>query len=114
MKGTHMSLPVKQAFTELPGLPGRGDPELARLMATAGRLPREGLEEITRSLLRCALGHERTGDDSYLACLAEDALVTMRLRGDPECEKALSEPPGHPAGPAESVDVREMLAQRGL
>lgn len=109
-----MSLPVKQSFTTLPGLPGRDDPELVHLMATAGRLPREGLEEIARSLLRCALGRERTGDDAFLTSLAQDALVTMRLRGDPECEKALSEAPSHPAGPAASVDVREMLAQRGL
>jgi hypothetical protein len=109
-----MSPPVKQAFTNLSGLPGRDDPEVAVLMAVIGRLPREGVEEIARSLLRCALGHERKGDAAYLTCLATDALVTMRLRSDPDCEKALSEIPGAPAGPGASVDVREMLAQRGL
>jgi hypothetical protein len=114
MKGYHMPPPVKQSFTELPGLPGREDPELQALMTTVGRLPREGVEEIARSLLRCALGHERTGDDRYFATLAEDALVTMRLRSDPECEKALNGAPREPAGPEASIDVKEMLAQRGL
>jgi len=38
----------------------------------------------------------------------------VRLRSDPECEKALNEYPARPAGPEHSMDVREMLAQRGL
>ena len=85
---------AKQPFSSLPGLPSRDDPELIALIATAGRLPRENLVEFARSLFRCALGHERTGDASYLTSLAEDALVTMRLRGDPDCEQALNDAPG--------------------
>ena len=89
-------------------------PEIEALMAVVGRMPQENLEEIARSLLRCAAGYERTGDAGYLTNLAIDSLVTLRLQSDPDCEKALSEAPAHPAGPTASVDVREMIAQRGL
>ena len=106
---------MKKAFDALPGLPARDDPEVEALMAVAGRMPRANLEEITRSLLRCALATETTGDTQYLSCLGEDMLVTTRLRTDPECEKALSEYRHRPARPGrQSVDVREMLAARGL
>lgn len=109
-----MSQPVKKAFSFLPGLPGRDDPEVEALMAVVSRLPREHVEEIARNLLRGAVGHKRTGDTGYLTCLAEDTLVTLRLRSDPECEKALNEYPARPAGPQHSADVTEMLAERGL
>ena len=106
---------MKKAFDLLPGLPARDDPAVEALMAVAGRMPRENLEEVTRSLLRCALGTEQTGDPGYLSCLGEDVLVTMRLRSDPECERALSEYRHRPVRPGrQSVDVREMLAERGL
>jgi len=106
---------MKKAFDTLDGLPEWDDPDVEALMAVVGRAPRENLEEIARSLLRCALGTERTGDIQYLSCLGEDMLVTMRLRSDPECEKALSEYRHRPTRPGrQSVDVREMLAERGL
>ncbi len=90
---------VKQSFRILPGLPAQDDPEVKELMAVVGRMPRENLEEIAHSLLRCAAGYERTGDAGYLTNLATDSLVTLRLQSDPDCEKALSEAPDHPQAP---------------
>jgi hypothetical protein len=83
-------------------------------MEVVTRLPRENVEEITRDLLRAALGHKRTGDHGYLTCLAEDALVTIRLRRDPELDRALAQAPKEPVGPRSSVDVEEMLREHGL
>ena len=54
-----MAAPVKRAFDLMPGLPLRDDDELEKLMEVVSRLPREGVEEIARSLLRAALGHKR-------------------------------------------------------
>lgn len=109
-----MAPPVKQAFDLMPGLPAQDDAELAELMEVISRLPRENVDEIARDMLRAALAHERTGDPGHLACLAEDALVTIRLRRDPELDRALREAPRKPAGPDGSVDVEEMLRERGL
>jgi hypothetical protein len=109
-----MGGPLKQAFDLMPGLPARDDAELRELMEVIARLPRENVDEIARDLLRAALGRQRTGDSSYLASLAEDALVTIRLRRDPELDRALRDAPKKPAGPSGSVDVEEMLRERGL
>lgn len=109
-----MGAQVKQAFDLMPGLPARDDPELVELMEVIARLPRENVDEIARDLLRAALGTRRTGDTAYLGCLAEDALVTVRLRRDPELDRALREAPRKPAGPRGSVDVDAMLRERGL
>jgi hypothetical protein len=109
-----MEAPVKQAFGLMPGLPPRDDTELATLMGVVSRLPRENADEIARSLLRAALGYQRTGDPGYLVCLAEDSLVSIGLRRDPGLDRALREAPARPAGPGGSVDVGEMLRQRGL
>lgn len=109
MEGT-----IKQAFDLMPGLPGRDDAEVAELMEVIAKLPRENVEEVVRDLLRAAAGRDRTGDSSYLDCLATDALVTIRLRSDPEVDRALRDAPRKPAGPGGSVDVEAMLAERGL
>lgn len=109
-----MKTPVKRAFSLLPGLPARDDAELRELMEVVTRLPRENVEEIARDLLRAALGHQRTGDHGYLTCLAEDSLVTIGLRRDPELDRALTQAPKKPAGARGSVDVEEMLRERGL
>jgi len=109
-----MGGPLKQAFDLMPGLPERDDAELRDLMEVISRLPRENVDEIARDLLRAALGHRRTGDSAYLTCLAEDALVTIWLRRDPELDRALRDAPRKPAGPSGSVDVEEMLRERGL
>jgi hypothetical protein len=77
-------------------------------------LPRQNVEEIARDLLRAALGHRRTGDHGYLTCLAEDALVTIRLRRDPELDRALTQAPKKPADPKGPVGVEEMLRECGL
>lgn len=105
---------VKQSFDLMPGLPARDDPELVELMEVIARLPKENVDEIARDLLRAALGSRRTGNPAYLTCLAEDALVTIRLRRDPELDRALREAPRKPAGPGGSVDVEDMLRERGL
>jgi len=62
-------------------------------MEAIERLPREGVNEVARCLLRAALGHERTGDAAYLTSLAEDTLFTMRLRSDPQCKGAFEDKP---------------------
>ena len=46
--------------------------------------------------------------------LAEDSLVTIGLRRDPGLDRALREAPSTPAAPGGSVDVEEMLRERGL
>jgi hypothetical protein len=105
---------VKQAFDLLPGLPSRDDAEVGELMDVVSPLSREGVDEIARCLLRAALGYRRTGSAVYLVTLAEDSLVTIGLRADPELDRALREAPVRPAAPEDSVDVEEMLRQRGL
>lgn len=105
---------IKQALEFMPGLPSRDDAEVEELMQVIVRLPRENVAELARSVLRASLGYKRTGNPDYLTCLAEDTLVTVRLRRDPEVERALREAPTKPAGPEGSVDVEEMLRERGL
>jgi hypothetical protein len=78
-----------------------------RAEGVIARLPRANVEEIARDLLRAALARKRTGDPVYLTCLAEDALVTISLRTDPERDTGLT-------GPGGSVDVEEVLRERGL
>jgi hypothetical protein len=109
-----MRAAVKQAFDLLPGLPSRDDAQVEELMDVVSRLPRENLEEIARSLLRAALATKRTRSPEYLECLAEDTLVTFRLRRDAEADRAIREAPVKPAGPGGSVDVEEMLRERSL
>jgi len=77
--------PQRLPFDALPGLPSRDDQEVRALMKTFQRLPADVASEVTRCLLRAALGRERTGDVWYLTRLAEDALFTMRLHGDATC-----------------------------
>lgn len=109
-----MARAAKLPFTHLPGLPSRDDPELNSLMHTVGRLPRASVEECVRNLFRVALAHRRTGDVEYLTCFAEDALVSMRLRGNPDVEQALNDAPTTPSHADDCVAVEEMLARRGL
>lgn len=106
--------PGDPPFVAMEGLPPRDDPQLEALADTAARLPRAAADALIRNLYRAALGYERTGDPDYLTCLAADALVTMRLRRDPEYEKALTEAPARPADPGDAGDVEDMLAQWGL
>jgi hypothetical protein len=65
-------------------------------------------------LLRAALARKCTADPAYLTCLAEDALVTIGLRTDPEHDKALAQAAKEPAGPGGSIDVEKILRERGL
>ena len=109
-----MTASLKQPFDQMAGLPARDDKELGPLMEAAARLPSAAAEEVIRSLLRAAVGYERTGDTRYLSCLAQDALVTFRLRRDPETGKALDAAPESPGDPADAADVEEVLARHGL
>jgi hypothetical protein len=109
-----MTSSPKQPFDQMTGLPTRDDKELEPLMEAAARLPSAAAEEVIRSLLRAAVGYERTGDVRYLTCLAQDALVTFRLRRDPETGKALDAAPASPGDPADAADVEEVLARHGL
>jgi hypothetical protein len=109
-----MTAPLKRPFGQMAGLPARDDKELGPLMEAAARLPSAAAEEVIRSLLRAAVGYERTGDTRYLTCLAQDALVTFRLRRDPETGKALDAAPESPGDAADATDVEEVLARHGL
>jgi hypothetical protein len=109
-----MDTPVKLPFASMPGLPVREDPELAELMAAVTRLPRVAADEVIRNLYRAALGYERTGDTAILTCFAQDALVTMRLRRDPDSDRELNAAPDKPASTAYTLDVEELLRERGM
>lgn len=106
--------PQKLPFAYMEGLPALDDEELNSLTATASRLPRASVDKIVRHLCRAALGHERTGNADYLTCLSEDALVTLRLRSDPESDKAYEDAPDKPAPADETISVEELLRDRGL
>jgi hypothetical protein len=105
---------MKLPFAGMPGLPRRDDPELEGLMAVVMRLPRAAADEAIRNLYRAAIGYERTGDSEILECFAQDALVTMRLRRDPDSDKELSAAPDKPASTADTLDVEELLRERGM
>ncbi len=85
--------PTDQRFTALGGIPPQDDPELATLMEAARRLPRDRADTVIESMLRCSLGYERTGNQEFLTRLASNALVTFRVRRDPEDQKALDAAP---------------------
>lgn len=106
--------PVKVAFAYMDGLPAADDQAVAELMGVFDRLPRENLEYALSNFFRAAIGWERTGREDYLTCLAEDALVTVRRRRDPEVDRALRNAPQKPAAPEDTVDVTEALRERGL
>jgi hypothetical protein len=67
-------------FDAMPGLPAQRDAEVEALMKAVVLLPRRGVDELVRSVLRAALGWERMGEVAYPIRLAEDMLVTVRLR----------------------------------
>ncbi len=67
-------------FDAMPGLPPQRDAEVEALMEAVVLLPRRSVDELVRSVLRAALGWERTGEVAYPIRLAEDMLVTVRLR----------------------------------
>jgi hypothetical protein len=105
---------VKIPFTSMDGLPAADDLAVTELMEVFASLPRENLEYAISLLMRAAVGWERTGRTDYLTSLADDALVTTRLRRDAETDRALREAPAKPAAPEDSVDVTEALRERGL
>jgi hypothetical protein len=98
----------------MPGLPAREDAELVELMEVVMRLPRAAADETIWNLYRAALGYERTGDTALLACLTQDALVTVRLRRDPDSDKEFLAAPDKPASTADTLDVEELLRERGM
>lgn len=75
-----MSPMQRLPFDAMPGLPPQRDAEVAALMEAVVLLPRRGVDELVRSVLQAALGWERTGEVAYPIRLAEDMLVTVRLR----------------------------------
>jgi hypothetical protein len=94
-----MSRPPKMPFGMLPGLPSRDDQEVMTLMEAIDRVTSRGSSELAQCLLRAALGHERTGDAGYLTGLAEDTLLTLRLRSYKQSRDALD---GYPSMRADS------------
>jgi len=92
-----MARAPKMPFDMLPGLPSQDDHEVMALMEAIDQLAREGTSELARCLLRAALGHERTGDARYLTGLAEDTLLTLRLRSHKLSRDAFDGNPGRQA-----------------
>lgn len=109
-----MTIQPDQRFTNLEGIPSQDDPELATLMDAVRRLPRDRADTVIESMLRCALGFERTGGQEFLTRLASNALVTFRVRRDPENQKALDALPTDPGPAAEAADLDEVFARLGL
>lgn len=110
-----MTISNDQRFTVLDGLPAQGDPELTTLMEAVRRLPRDRADTVIESLLRCALGYERTGNQEFLTRLAGNALVTVRARRNPENQKALDAAPrADPGAAASASDLDEVFARLGL
>jgi hypothetical protein len=103
-----------QRFTSLDDIPSQDDPELTALMEAVRRLPRDRADVVIESVLRCALGFERTGSQEFLTRLASNALVTFRVRRDPENQKALDAVPADPGSAAEAADLDEVFARLGL
>lgn len=110
-----MTLTSKQRLSQIDGVPSRDDDELAVLMEAVRRLPAPNAHNVIESLLRGALGFERTGSTAILTALAEGALVTFRSRRDAEDQKALDAPPPEsPASGEVGTDVDEVFARHGL
>jgi hypothetical protein len=105
---------LDQRFDALDGIPARDDPEVAALMVPARRLPRDRMENCLESLLRCALGYQRTGDPEFMTRLASSAVISLRCRRNPEDQAALDAAPAARPDPADTLDVEEMLRARGL
>ena len=105
---------VKIPFDALEGLPGEDDHAVAELMGIISSLPEESHLYTISLFMRAAVGWERTGSAQFLTTLAQDALVTTRLRRDPEVDRALRNAPTKPAAPEDTVDVREFLKEQGL
>jgi hypothetical protein len=106
-------LPPRIGLTGLDGLPDREDPELTEMMGIVSRLPQGGMEEMVRNLLRAALAFKRTADPEFAVTLVEGALATMRVRRDPEDEKALNAP-RKPVPQKELISVDELVSRAGL
>jgi hypothetical protein len=69
---------------------------------------------VIESVLRCALGYQRTGNPEFLTRLASSALVTFRVRRDPEDQEALDAVRAGPGPAADTADLDEVLARLGL
>jgi hypothetical protein len=106
-----MQTTTSQRLTLMDGVPPRDDKELAVLMEAAGRLPAGHAQETIRTLLRASLGYERTGNAGILTGLADSALVSFRVRRNPDDQKVLdAEPPD--LDPADvGIGMDEMLAR---
>ena len=109
-----METHASQLLTRIEGFPAEDDTELAPLIEAVRRMPQWRQENLIITLLRAALGYERTGNEEMLRKLASGALVTFRSRRDAEDQKALDAEPPAP-GPAEdAADLEEVFARLGL
>jgi hypothetical protein len=102
-----------QRWDALEGIPGRDDPGLSALMEAVRRLPRDRADTTIESVLRCALGYQRTGNPAFLASLAASIIITFRCRRDPADQAALDAATMlRPSG--DTLDVDDLLRERGL
>ncbi len=109
-----METQTSQLLTRIEGFPAEDDTELAPLIDAVRRMPQWRQENIIITLLRAALGYERTGNEEMLRKLASGALVTFRSRRDAEEQKVLDAEPPAP-GPAEdAADLEEVFTRLGL
>ncbi len=109
-----MKIQASQLLTKTEGFPPEDDSEIAPLIEAVRRMPQWRQENVIITVLRAALGYERTGNEEMLRKLASGALVTFRSRRDAEDQKALDAPP-KPAGPIEEAsDLEDVFARLGL
>jgi hypothetical protein len=109
-----MNTDASQLLTRMEGFPAEDDTELAPLVEAVRRMPSWRQENVIITVLRAALGYERTGNEEMLRKLASGALVSFRSRRDAEDQKALDAEPPAP-GPAEdAADLDEVFARLGL
>lgn len=95
-------------------VPSPDDPELAPLVEAARRLPRDRADTVIESVLRCALGYQRTGNPEFLTRLASGVLVTFRTRRDPDNQAALDAVTADPSPAAHAADLGEVFARLGI
>jgi len=109
-----MKIQANQLLTKIDGFPSEDDPELAPLIQAVRRMPQWRQENVIVTVLRAALGYERTGNEEILAALAASALVSFRSRRDAEDQKALDAEPPAPGPADDAADLDEVFERLGL
>lgn len=79
------------------------DPEVTTAVDVVANLPWPERQRVLAALASAVCGYHRTHDVAVLADFARDFSATVRLRKDPDYEKALTEAPATGGGPGRSI-----------